>query len=214
MLILSHLTYDLPVLRMSDSVAKALKTLRLQGVNSLAVVENKVYLGSVSARTLEQALSPEQTLSDLQEHFSSFRMEEEEDVLASLPWFEDATQDIIAITNSDQLFRGYLTKASVGNILLKSGVEQRNGGVIQIPFQASRDSLSSIIRIIEEENGFVVRSFFQEPNVVIQVQTETFGKIMSNLERHGVFIEKAFVFGEQLEVDQDRFDHLMRFINL
>jgi CBS domain-containing protein len=214
MLILSHLTYDLPVLRMSDSVAKALKTLRLQGVNSLAVVENKVYLGSVSARTLEQALSPEQTLSDLQEHFSSFRMEEEEDVLASLPWFEDATQDIIAITNSDQLFRGYLTKASVGNILLKSGVEQRNGGVIQIPFQASRDSLSSIIRIIEEENGFVVRSFFQEPNVVIQVQTETFGKIISNLERHGVFIEKAFVFGEQLEVDQDRFDHLMRFINL
>jgi hypothetical protein len=214
MLILSHLTYDLPVLRMSDSVAKALKTLRLQGVNSLAVVENKVYLGSVSPRTLEQALSPEQTLSDLQEHFSSFRMEEEEDVLASLPWFEDATQDIIAITNSDQLFRGYLTKASVGNILLKSGVEQRNGGVIQIPFQASRDSLSSIIRIIEEENGFVVRSFFQEPNVVIQVQTETFGKIISNLERHGVFIEKAFVFGEQLEVDQDRFDHLMRFINL
>jgi hypothetical protein len=50
--------------------------------------------------------------------------------------------------------------------------------------------------------------------VVLQVQTETFGKIISNLERHGIFIEKAFVFGEQLEVDQDRFDHLMRFIDL
>jgi acetoin utilization protein AcuB len=74
--------------------------------------------------------------------------------------------------------------------------------------------LSTIIRIIEEENGFVVRSFFQEPHVVLQVQTETFGKIISNLERHGIFIEKAFVFGEQLEVDQDRFDHLMRFIDL
>jgi hypothetical protein len=141
-------------------------------------------------------------------------MEEDEDVLASLPWFDDSTVELIAITNPSGLFTGYLTKSTVGNLLLKSGLEQKNGGIIRIPFQSSRDSLSSIIRIIEEENGFVVRSFFQEPILVIQVQTETFGKIISNLERHGIFIEKAFVFGEQLEVDQDRFDHLMRFIDL
>ena len=214
MLMLSHLNYDLPVLRLTDSVAKALKTLRIQGVNALAVVENKDFIGLVSSEVLSQALSPEQSLSDLKTHFSTFRMEEEEDVLASLPWFDEPSLDLIAITNVDGLFRGYLTKNSIGNILLNSGVENKNGGIIRIPFQASRDSLSTIIRIIEEENGFVVRSFFQEPNVVLQVQTETFGKIISNLERHGIFIEKAFVFGEQLEVDQDRFDHLMRFIDL
>lgn len=214
MLILSRLNYDLPVLRMTDSVAKALKTLRTHGVNALAVVENKAYLGLVSSDNLEHALSPEQTLSNLQAHFSGFRMEEEEDVLASLPWFDEPSLDLIAITNAEGLFRGYLTKNSVGNLLLNSGDENKNGGIIRIPFQASRDSLSTIIRIIEEENGFIVRSFFQEPNVVLQVQTETFGKIIANLERHGIFIEKAFVFGEQLEVDQDRFDHLMRFIDL
>jgi CBS domain-containing protein len=214
MLMLSHLNYDLPVLRLTDSVAKALKTLRIQGVNALAVVENKDFIGLVSSEVLSQALSPEQSLSDLKTHFSTFRMEEEEDVLASLPWFDEPSLDLIAITNVDGLFRGYLTKNSIGNILLNSGVENKNGGIIRIPFQASRDSLSTIIRIIEEENGFVVRSFFQEPNVVLQVQTETFGKLISNLERHGIFIEKAFVFGEQLEVDQDRFDHLMRFIDL
>ncbi|MFD3292294.1 CBS domain-containing protein [Aquirufa sp. KTFRIE-69F] len=211
---LSHLNYDLPVLRLTDSVAKALKTLRAQGVNALAVAENKQYIGLVSLEILSQALSPEQFLSDLKNHFSSFKMEEEEDVLASLPWFDEPSCDIIAITNADNQFRGYLTKTEVGNLLLNSGVENKNGGIIRIPFQASRDSLSTIIRIIEEENGFVVRSFFQEPNVVLQVQTETFGKIISNLERHSIFIEKAFVFGEQLEVDQDRFDHLMRFIDL
>ena len=214
MLMLSHLNYDLPVLRLTDSVAKALKTLRIQGVNALAVVENKDFIGLVSFEVLSQALSPEQSLSDLKTHFSTFRMEEEEDVLASLPWFDEPSLDLIAITNTDGLFRGYLTKNSLGNLLLNSGVENKNGGIIRIPFQASRDSLSTIIRIIEEENGFVVRSFFQEPNVVLQVQTETFGKLISNLERHGIFIEKAFVFGEQLEVDQDRFDHLMRFIDL
>ena len=214
MLMLSHLNYDLPVLRLTDSVEKALKTLRTQGVNALAVVENKHFIGLVSSEILSQALSPEQSLADLKKHFSTFRMEEEEDVLASLPWFDEPNLDVIAITNAEGLFRGYLTKNEVGNLLLNSGVENKNGGIIRIPFQASRDSLSTIIRIIEEENGFVVRSFFQEPNVVLQVQTETFGKIISNLERHGIFIEKAFVFGEQLEVDQDRFDHLMRFIDL
>ena len=214
MLMLSHLNYDLPVLRLTDSVAKALKTLRAQGVNALAVVENKDFIGIVSSEILSQAFSPEQTLADLRNHFSTFRMEEEEDVLASLPWFDEPTLDVIAITNGEGYFRGYLTKNEVGNLLLNSGLENKNGGIIRIPFQASRDSLSTIIRIIEEENGFVVRSFFQEPNVVLQVQTEAFGKIISNLERHGIFIEKAFVFGEQLEIDQDRFDHLMRFIDL
>jgi len=214
MLILSYLNYDLPVLRMHDSVAKALKTIRNQAVFALAVVENKHYIGLVSEEVLSQALSPEQSLSDLKEHFSDFRMEDEEDVLASLPWFDEPNTDLIAITNSEQVFRGYLTKSTVGNLLLSSGLENKNGGIIRIPFQASRDNLSTIIRIIEEENGFVVRTFFQEPNVLIQVQTENFGKIITNLERHGIFIEKAFVFGEQLEVDQDRFDHLMRFIDL
>ncbi|MDE2393226.1 MAG: CBS domain-containing protein [Cytophagales bacterium] len=211
---LSHLNYDLPVLRLTDSVAKALKTLRAQGVNALAVVDNKDFIGLISSEILSQALSPEQSLADLRSHFSTFRMEEEEDVLASLPWFDEPTLDVIAITNGEGSFRGYLTKNEVGNLLLNSGLENKNGGIIRIPFQASRDSLSTIIRIIEEENGFVVRSFFQEPNVVLQVQTEAFGKIISNLERHGIFIEKAFVFGEQLEIDQDRFDHLMRFIDL
>ena len=211
---LSHLNYDLPVLRLTDSVAKALKTLRAQGVNALAVVDNKDFIGLISSEILSQALSPEQSLADLRNHFSTFRMEEEEDVLASLPWFDEPTIDVIAITNGEGSFRGYLTKNEVGNLLLNSGLENKNGGIIRIPFQASRDSLSTIIRIIEEENGFVVRSFFQEPNVVLQVQTEAFGKIISNLERHGIFIEKAFVFGEQLEIDQDRFDHLMRFIDL
>lgn len=214
MLMLSHLNYDLPVLRLTDSVAKALKTLRAQGVNALAVVDNKDFIGLISSENLSQALSPEQSLADLRSHFSTFRMEEEEDVLASLPWFDEPTLDVIAITNGEGSFRGYLTKNEVGNLLLNSGLENKNGGIIRIPFQASRDSLSMIIRIIEEENGFVVRSFFQEPNVVLQVQTEAFGKIISNLERHGIFIEKAFVFGEQLEIDQDRFDHLMRFIDL
>jgi acetoin utilization protein AcuB len=214
MLILSHLNYDLPVLRRSDSVAKALKTIRSQGVNALAVVGNKQFAGMVSMEILSQALAPEQTLADLKEYFSLFHMEEEEDVLASLPWFDAPSLDVIAITNADQIFRGYLTKSSVGNLLLNSGIENKNGGIIRIPFQASRDSLSTIIRLIEEENGFVVRSFFQEPQVVLQVQTETFGKIISTLERQGIFIEKAFVFGEQLEIEQDRFDHLMRFINL
>jgi hypothetical protein len=199
---------------MSDSVSKTQKTLRANGINALAVVEKKQYIGLFTEETLAQAISPDQTLADLQAHFSTFQMEEEEDVLASLPWFDDSTVELIAITNPSGLFTGYLTKSTVGNLLLKSGLEQKNGGIIRIPFQSSRDTLSSIIRIIEEENGFVVRSFFQEPILVIQVQTETFGKIISNLERHGIFIEKAFVFGEQLEVDQDRFDHLMRFIDL
>lgn len=214
MLMLSHLNFDLPVLRLTDSVAKALKTLRLQGVNALAVVENKMFIGLVSSANLAHALSPEQTLSDLNEHFSAFHMEEEEDILASLPWFDEPNSDIIAITSANGQFKGYLTKTAVGNLLLNSGLENKNGGIIRIPFQASRDSLSAIIRIIEEENGFVVRTFFQETLVVIHIQTEAFGKIIANLERHGIFIEKAFVFGEQLVVDQDRFDHLMRFIDL
>jgi predicted transcriptional regulator len=45
---------------MHDSVAKALKTLRIQEINALAVVENKHYIGLVSEEVLAQALSPEQ----------------------------------------------------------------------------------------------------------------------------------------------------------
>jgi hypothetical protein len=43
------------------------------------------YIGLVTEETLAQAISPDQTIADLQSHLSTFQMEEEDDVLASLP---------------------------------------------------------------------------------------------------------------------------------
>jgi hypothetical protein len=51
------------------------------------------------------------------------------------------------------------------------------------------------------------------PELVVQIQTEQFSGIIQGLERHGVIINKAYVFGKHEAADNERFDLFMKFLN-
>ncbi|MHA8051540.1 hypothetical protein V7S79_10515 [Aquirufa sp. ROCK-SH2] len=219
MMILSYLSFDFPTLNLQDTVQKALNTLNKSKKTALAVVDNKIFIGNIDQSILLQSGSPEIRLKDIQSTFSSWKMETEEDLLASIPVFDKSGYDLLAVTDEKNQWQGYLTWDTLQKELFATGFNSDQGGVIRLPFHIQRDSFSQIARIIEEEKGLIVRSYLKTkeqsiPEMVIQVQCNQFATLIQSLERHGFMVEKAFMFGRQTqEVEAQRFDLLMKYLN-
>lgn len=221
MLVLSYLSFDYPTLSPQDSLQKALKVIEENKVPALSVLDGKKWVGTVTAVQISQQLSLAAKLKDIQTEFQKDKLELEEDILASLPLFESTRFSLLPVVNDEGNWMGYIHQDVITQMFIQSGFTGRNGGILRIPFHVQRDSMSVILRIIEENKGLMVRSFFHRseknpqslPEWVIHIQTDQFSQLVKSLERHDVVIEKAFVFGQQEDVDQLRFDLLLKYLN-
>jgi predicted transcriptional regulator len=221
MLALTYLSYDFPTLSLQDSVQKGLKILHQSKQENLAVLDGKQLVGNVTERMLIQCAHPDGKIAQLHDDLAQYSLESEEDVLASLPWFEASGFSMLPVTDETGRFLGYLASNAVAQVLLNNGFNSSNGGIIYIPFHSQRDSFSMIARHIEENNGLITRSFMIQnpkdpmglPELVIQIQTEQFSVIIQSLERHSIHIEKAFHFGKNETIDTSRFDLLLKYLN-
>lgn len=221
MLAITYLSYEFPTLSLQDTIQKGLKALRQSKQMNLVVLDGKKYVGNVTERLLLQCEHPDGKISQLQSDLAQYSLETEEDVFASLPWFEASGFHMLPVTDESGKFMGYLESSVVANLLLNNGFNSENGGIMYIPFHSQRDSFSLIARLIEENNGLITRSLMIQnpkdpmglPELIIQVQTEQFSAIIQSLERHRVHIEKAFHFGKNEQVDTARFDLLLKYLN-
>lgn len=221
MLALTYLSYDFPTLSLQDPIQKGLKVLHQSKQTNLAVLDGKKLVGNITERLLMQCPHPDGKISQLLTDLAHYSLESEEDVLASLPWFESSGFSLLPVTDEDGKYLGYLTSAEVAKLLINNGFNSSQGGIMYIPFHSQRDSFSLFARLIEENNGLITRSFLIQnpkdamglPELVIQVQTDQFAAIIQSLERHSIHIEKAFHFGKNETVDTARFDLLLKYLN-
>ena len=221
MLTLAYLSYDFPVLKLTDSIQKAMKAFHAQELTNIAVLDGKKYVGNITEELLANSTHPDGKLSALSSYFKDYSLEADEDLFASLPLFEKSQFKLIPVVNDAQEWQGYISLNTVGEAITLNGFNGQDGGVIYIPFHIQHDSFSLIARIIEENRGLITRSCMLRNSkealglheLMVQIQTEQFSGIIQGLERHGVIINKAYMFGKREAADHERFDLLMKFLN-
>jgi hypothetical protein len=219
MLTLAYLSYDFPVLKLQDTIQKAIKLFNSSQLTNIAVLDGKKYVGNVTEEILMS--NPAGKLSDVAGMLKDYSLEADEDLFAGLPLFEKSQFQLIPVLNEAQEWQGYISLHTVGEALVNNGFNGTDGGIIYVPFHAQHDSFALIARIIEENRGLITRSVLLRnskdalglPEFLIQIQTEQFSSIIQGLERHGVIINKAYIFGKRETADTERFDLLMKFLN-
>lgn len=187
------------------------------GYTNLAVLDGKKCVGNVTEMLLRQALHPDGNVAQLVADLTQNYIESDEDVLTAIPIFESTAFTCLPVINEAGEWQGYLEKSVLANVLLDSGFNSPNGGILYLPFHTQHDSLSRIARIIEENSGLITRTTLLKrdglPELIVQIQTAQFAAIVQGLERHGVIIEKAFQFGITNAGDTSRFDLLLKYLN-
>jgi len=221
MMALAFLSFDLPTISIQDSVQKSLKIMHSNNMNVISVLDKKLWIGNITEEMLMKATHPDGKIDQFLQELNQVKIETEEDILASLPFFEESGFWVIPVVDEQMKYQGYLPWQSVAKTLFYTGFNAQNGGIIRIVFHTQRDSMSVIAKIIEENKGLITRSYLTKstkedhvwPELILQIQTDQFSAIVKSLERHEVHVEKAFMFGDQEEVDQSRFDLLLKYLN-
>ena len=218
---LAFLSFDLPTISIQDSVQKSLKIMHSNNMNVISVLDKKQWIGNITEEMLMKATHLDGKIDQFQQELNQVKIETEEDILASLPFFEESGFWVIPVVDEQMKYQGYLPWQSVAKTLFYTGFNAQNGGIIRIVFHTQRDSMSVIAKIIEENKGLITRSYLTKstkedhvwPELILQIQTDQFSTIVKSLERHEIHIEKAFMFGNHEEVDQSRFDLLLKYLN-
>ncbi|MFM1913198.1 MAG: hypothetical protein RIR51_1036 [Bacteroidota bacterium] len=218
-----NLSNELLTLDIQDSMEDILNDLIDFPFQFISILDNGIWLGNISRNRFSK-IHTKNWVEEIKNELNSFKLDEDEDILASLPLFENSEMDLIPVINEMGKWIGYFELNQLGKKLVHTNIGNPNGGIIKIAYSPDRHDITSITRIIEENKANIVRLFQTKKEnsfginstlIIIQIESLQFEKIVKNLERHGYIIEKAFTFNqENNSVEADNFNHLMKFLNI
>ncbi len=209
-----------PTLKPQDSLLKAGKLMDVHQSPLLAVVEKGSFKGIVT-RTILAAHYPEEKISSLIDSLPKEAVWLDDDGLVAMPFFEKYHSPIFPIIDEEEKFRGYYTMELLAEELLRTKYNAEDGGILKVQFNPQTDAMSGIIAILEEYKALVVKSFLidrqeegQLPLLILQIKTQQLQVLVQHLERHGYFVEQAYRLVGGEEIDQSRYDLLMKYLNI
>lgn len=208
------LSLDLPVLALTDQVARALTVMDEFKLMHLPVVEEDVYKGTVSEATLleldESALIAEAPMTqDAIPHDLHVY-----DVVARMGWSD---VDVLPVVH-EGLYRGAVDRAAVLRFMAKRAGWGFPGSTLVLEVLPKDLSPAELVRIVEAD-GAQITSFnvaavedseFLE--VTFKVNTEEIESLMATLRRHEYQVQIFYNAPELEDEMRARFDAFMRYL--
>jgi len=208
------LSLDLPVLALTDQVARALDVMDEFKLMRLPVVEEDVYKGTVSEETLLE-LDPSALVAEAPFAQDAVAMDLHlYDVVARMGW---ADVDVLPVVHQG-LYRGSVDRASVMRFLAKRAGWGFPGSTLVLEVLPKDLSPAELVRIVEAD-GAQITSFNVAPvddseflEVTFKVNTEEIESLLSTLRRHEYTVQSFYNAPELEDEMRARFDAFMRYL--
>ena len=210
------LSLDLPVLALTDQVARALDVMDEFKLMHLSVVEEDVYKGTVSEEALLE-LDPSAVIAEAPMSDNGIAPDLHlYDVVARMGW---ADVDVLPVVH-EGLYLGAVDRASVLRYLAKRAGWGFPGSSIVLKVLPKDLSPAELVRIVEAD-GAQITSFNVAPvenseflEVTFKVNTEEIESLLATLRRHEFTVQSFYNALELEDEMRARFDAFMRFRNL
>mgnify|MGYP000024967381 CR=1 FL=1 len=115
---------------------------------------------------------------------------------------------------------GLITVEDLIKKLADTGSITHPGGVLVLEMAPRDYSLSEIARIIELENATILSSFISSPfgtdnlELTLKLNKEDLKHIVATLERFEYNVKSSFYESDYIDSLHDRYDELMRYLNV
>jgi acetoin utilization protein AcuB len=219
MVVKNYINYTIPHLKPSDSVDQTLELLSEFKLNSMVLVAEGHVVAIISEQMLEN-LPEEMELMNI-----PFLHKEELVLDENLPFFETLRivsaidKDVLAVVDSQQIYQGTVTKAELYQKFVEGLSLNTQGGIIEIKLKDNTYSLSEISRLIEQEHAHILSMFLfnndeDEKSIIMKLDAPQISFIVHSLERFGYEVLSYFSTEHVGNLEKDRFDLLMKYLNI
>ncbi len=212
------LNQSIPVFRIDDRVAEVKEFFEDGRFSHVAIYDDQRFLGNLSSYAL-YPLENDESLYSLIDELQSFWVGETAHWVSVFDQLLKSGADLIPVLDHSGLHKGYYLLEDIEGMFGQSTFVQEAGEVLIISSNPSNFSVSTIVQLIEMNQGGVGGLLMTTSNelvkeVAVKVNSENFTQILSELRRYDYHIDYAPVNDLYFEQLKERSDYLTNYLDL
>lgn len=220
MLAANLISYAVPPLKGKDSGDKALTWMNDFHVRHLPVVKDGILIGILSEDEVLNFADPSQSIEDNEPHYLYRYVTPEQHLFDVMKLIVDADLTIVPVVDADFKYLGLITLELIVKYFAEAGAITHPGGIIVIEMSPRDYSLAEIARIVESENTKILSCFISTPHglemmeLTLKLNRQDLKHVIATLTRFGYEVKSSYFEADYLDTLRDRYETLMRYLNV
>ena len=212
------LNQRIPVFHIDDRVEEVKEFFEDGRFSHVAIYDDQRFLGNLSSYAL-YPLENDESLYSLIDELQSFWVGETAHWVSVFDQLLKSGADLIPVLDHSGMHKGYYLLEDIEGMFGQSTFVQEAGEVLIISSNPSNFSISTIVQLIEMNQGGVGGLLMTTSNelvkeVAVKVNSENFTQILSELRRYDYHIDYAPVNDLYFEQLKERSDYLTNYLDL
>jgi CBS domain-containing protein len=189
-------------------------------VRHLPVVEDGELLGILSEDEVLNFATAEQTIQESDVVLLEKYVPANKHLYDIMRLIVNDNLTVIPVLDEEDEYLGLVTVENLIRKLADTGSITHPGGVLVLSMAPRDYSLAEISRLIEAENTIILSSFISSPygtnqlELTLKLNKEDLKHVIATLERFDYEIKSAFYESEIIDTLQDRYEGLMRYLDV
>jgi acetoin utilization protein AcuB len=212
----------IPPLKVTDSTEKAARWLEEFHVGQLPVLDNRQYKGLVTESDLIDREGAECELGSLPLNYGEVHVQHDQHFYNIIELAVQNRIQLVPVLDAQHEYLGVVTVSDTLAAFGKVPVATSQQGIIVLAMEERDYSLTQISRYVEENNAKIISAHVAQDEhdpyrirLTLKLNTPNITRIIATLERFGYSITAQFSgTGEVTEDEQERYDALLRYLNI
>jgi len=220
MLAIDIITDEIPPLKTSDVGTRALVWMDEFKVSHLPVLEGRSYYGLLSEANVMDLSDPESSIGEAMDEMERPFVFDSQHIFDVIKLMGEEHLSVVPVIDDKGIFLGAISIFEVikqiGNV---SGITDP-GSVVILEMPKRNYSLHEIAKIVEENEARILSSFshsaadLDNMEVTLKIDRAEISGILQSFERWEIRVKASFQGSQYQEDLQDRYEELMKYINM
>ncbi|MBC8153338.1 MAG: CBS domain-containing protein [Bacteroidetes bacterium] len=211
----------LPALKPTDTVGQALEWMQEHRIGQLVMTDLGEYRGIISEDLLLDVPDEDRPLSDVMQLHELVHALEGQHLFELLRLVVDNHLDVLAVVGEGNEFLGTISATELLRQFSQDLGVQEVGAVVVLSLDERDYSMAEISRLVESNNVKIISSYFSSSTpgsadrstLTLKLNRQEVVSVISTLERFGYQIDGIFASAPIENIDQERLDSLLRYLN-
>lgn len=211
----------IPPLKMGDSVQKALQWMEELHIHQLPVIEHKEYKGLISEEVIYQFNKEDAFINEMPLLYNATFVYAHQHFYDILRLANESQLQLVSVLNEENHFVGAVTLNDTLMALSESASMKESGGILVFWMDKRDYSLSEISRLVESNDAKILSTYLtddkdnpQKIKVTIKLNITDLNRIIATFERFNYQIIGKFQDASHQNVEQERLDHLFKYLSI
>jgi len=214
-----YISKDVKSLSPNDTIQKAQKLFEHLTFTHLPIVEENIYLGSISEADVQIIEDTNKKIDDFKYLYSGFFSFENTNWFELLKEFAVNDTTIIPAINSKNKYVGYFELTDILHIFNNTPFLSETGAILVVSKPIKDYSFSEISQIVESNSGKLLGAFISSienevAEITIKLNDQDLNTTIQSFRRYEYTIIMGIQEDEYLNSLKERSDYLQKYLNI